>query len=98
MTLSTATTTERWQGHERGSAGYRKLLVALFLAGIAIFAQLYAPQAVLPAISRDLGVGSSDAALIISAATIGLAIGVIPWSIVSDRIGRLPAMGAAAGD
>lgn len=97
MTAATVTVTERWQGHERGSAGYRKLLVALFLAGIAIFAQLYAPQAVLPLISRDLGVRSSDAALIISAATIGLAIGVIPWSIVSDRIGRLPAMGAAAG-
>ncbi len=89
--------TQQWQGHERGSAGYRRLLVALVLAGTAIFAQLYAPQAVLPAIARDLRVGSSAAALMISAATIGLAIGVIPWSIISDRIGRLPAMGIAAG-
>lgn len=30
-----------WQGYERGSAGYRRVLVALFCAGVATFAQLY---------------------------------------------------------
>src|SRR5258707_8390347 len=78
-----------WTGHPRGSAAYGRLLAALFCAGVATFAQLYSPQAVLPLISKDLGVGAANAALLISASTVGLAIGVIPWSALADRIGRV---------
>ncbi|AKS31731.1 MFS transporter [Mycolicibacterium goodii] len=78
-----------WPGHARGSSDYRRLLAALFCAGVATFAQLYSPQAVLPLIARDLGTGAADAALAISAATIGLAVGVIPWAALADRIGRV---------
>ncbi len=81
-----------WGGHPRGSSDYRRLLGALFCAGVATFAQLYSPQAVLPQISEALGIGAADAALTVSAATIGLAIGVIPWSMVADRIGRVRAI------
>ena len=81
-----------WAGHSRGSAAYRRLLAALFCAGVATFAQLYSPQAVLPLISKDLHVGAATAALTISASTIGLAIGVIPWSTIADRIGRVRAI------
>lgn len=81
-----------WTGHTRGSAAYARLLAALFCAGVATFAQLYSPQAVLPLISSDLGVGAAHAALIISASTVGLAIGVIPWSALADRIGRVKAI------
>ena len=81
-----------WTGHSRGSAEYRRLLAALFCAGIATFAQLYSPQGVLPQISTDLGVTAASAALMVSASTIGLAIGVIPWSMIADRIGRVKAM------
>jgi MFS transporter, YNFM family, putative membrane transport protein len=81
-----------WRGHVRGSADYRRLLAALFCAGVATFAQLYSPQAVLPLISHDMAGGAAHAALTISAATIGLAVGVIPWSMVADRVGRVRAM------
>ncbi len=81
-----------WTGHTRGSAAYARLLAALFCAGVATFAQLYSPQAVLPLVSADLGVGAASAALIISASTVGLAIGVIPWSALADRIGRVQAI------
>ncbi len=81
-----------WTGHTRGSVGYGRLLAALFCAGVATFAQLYSPQAVLPLISADLGVGAAGAALMISASTVGLAIGVIPWSTLADRIGRVKAI------
>lgn len=81
-------------GHEPGSRDYRRLLVGLFFAGIATFAQLYAPQAVLPLIAADLGVPPATSALTVSASTLGLAAAVIPWSGVADRIGRVPAMGA----
>ncbi|KWX23423.1 major facilitator transporter [Mycolicibacterium wolinskyi] len=85
-------TTVVWQGHPRGSSDYRRLLAALFCAGVATFAQLYSPQAVLPLIARDLGTGAADTALAVSAATIGLAIGVIPWAALADRIGRVQVM------
>src|SRR6195952_79139 len=78
-----------WTGHARGSAAYGPLLAALFCAGGATFAQLSSPQAVLPLISSDLGVGAANAALLVSASTVGLAIGVIPWSALADRIGRV---------
>ena len=83
---------DTWTGHTRGSAAYGRLLTALFFAGVATFAQLYSPQAVLPLISADLGVGAADAALLVSASTVGLAIGVIPWSALADRIGRVKAI------
>jgi YNFM family putative membrane transporter len=79
-------------GHARGSREYRRLLLALFFAGIATFAQLYSPQGVLPLISDALAVQPATAALTISVSTLGLAAAVIPWSFVADRIGRVPAM------
>ena len=86
------TSPQVWAGHSRGSAAYGRLLAALFCAGVATFAQLYSPQAVLPLIAADLHIGAATAALTISASTIGLAIGVIPWSTVADRIGRVRAI------
>jgi len=90
-----AISSQAWAGHSYGSAEYRRLLVGLFFAGVATFAQLYSPQAALPLIAADLHLDAAAAALIVSAATIGLAIGVIPWSIVADRIGRVRAMSIA---
>jgi predicted MFS family arabinose efflux permease len=84
-------------GHTRGSAAYGRLLAALFCAGVATFAQLYSPQAVLPLISVDLHIGAAAAALTISASTVGLAVGVIPWSTLADRIGRVKAMTLSVG-
>ncbi|HEY4614724.1 MAG TPA: MFS transporter [Citricoccus sp.] len=81
-----------WSGHEPGTGGYRRLLLGLFLAGVATFAQLYSPQAMLPLISADLGVSAQDAALTVSLATLGLAVSVIPWSYAGDRFGRKRAM------
>ena len=79
-------------GHAPGSREYRRLILGLFFAGVATFAQLYAPQAVLPLITADLRVAPATAALAVSAATLGLAAAVIPWSVVADRRGRVPAM------
>lgn len=81
-----------WTGHERGSTGYTRILIALLCAGVATFAQIYSPQGLLPLISRDLGVSASQASLVISAATTGVAVSVLPWSLVADRLGRLAAM------
>lgn len=85
---------DAFAGHARGSRGYRRVLIGLFFAGVATFAQLYAPQAVLPFIAADLAVTPATAALAVSAATLGLTLAVIPWSLVADRVGRVPAMAA----
>jgi len=81
-----------FSGHVPGSREYRRLLTALFCAGVATFAQLYAPQAVLPLLADELRVAPATAALAVSASTLGLAVAVIPWSTVADRVGRVPAM------
>lgn len=81
-----------WDGHPKGSAAYGKILAGLAFAGVATFAQLYSTQAVLPIIAAEQHVSAAEAALTISLATVGLAITVIPWSFLADRIGRVRAM------
>lgn len=85
----------RGPGIPSGQPALRRLHIALFFVGIATFAQLYSPQGLLPLIAADQGVTADRAALMISAATLGLALGVIPWSYIGDATGRRPAMLAA---
>lgn len=81
-----------WTGYDRGSRGYRRVLLALLCAGTATFAQIYSVQGVLPLMATDLGIDAAQASLGVSAATFGLAVAVLPWSVVSDRWGRLRTM------
>lgn len=71
------------------------MLAALLCAGVATFAQLYSVQGVLPLIQADLGVTPAQSALTLSAATFGIAVSVVGWAAVSDRVGRKRAMVAA---
>ena len=82
-------------GPGAGRFDERRLLVALFGAGTAAFAQLYAPQSVLPDAARELATSASSMALLVSAATLGLAVGVLPWAWVADRVGRVRSMTVA---
>ena len=82
-----------WTGHARGSAAYGRLLAALFCAGVATFAQLYSPQAVLPLISSDLGVGAADAAWV-GAAAAGCCVAL--GGLVGAGAGGVPGPHAAA--
>lgn len=78
--------------HVEVASGHGRLLAALVCAAVATFAQLYSPQGVLPQIAADLGTSADRAALTVSAATLGLAATVVPWSFVGDRYGRRRAM------
>lgn len=80
-----------------GTPESRRLHLALLAIGIATFAQLYSPQGLLPLIAAEQKISPDSAALMISAATLGLACGVIPWSYIGDAVGRRPAMLAAIG-
>ncbi|MEO7126411.1 MAG: MFS transporter [Nakamurella sp.] len=70
----------------------RRLAVSMVCGGIATFADLYAIQAVLPALSDQMHINESVASLAISVATGALALTVLPWAAVADRIGRARAM------
>lgn len=71
------------------------MLLALFASGLATFSQLYSVQGLLPEMSRNLNISEVQAALSVSAATLGLALAVIPWAIASDRMGRRQVIGIA---
>ncbi|MGW5243753.1 MFS transporter [Streptomyces sp. NPDC004129] len=78
-----------------GGPGYRRMSLALFLAGVATFALLYSTQALLPLVSRDFGATASAASWTVSCATGGLALFVIPMSALSERFGRRTLMTAS---
>ena len=82
-------------GHEPRTPAYRGMLLALFASGVATFSQLYAVQGLLPVISEYFHITSSQVALAVSSATLGLALAVTPWAIISDRIGRRKVICAA---
>lgn len=78
-----------------GDPRYRRMSLALFLAGVATFALLYSTQALLPLISGGYHASVSDASWTVSAATAGLAVFVIPMSALSERFGRRTVMTAS---
>lgn len=84
--------TGRWAGYTVDDSGYRRILIALFAAGFATFAQLYSTQSLMPEISRDLGISASSAGLSISLATGGLGATVLVWAALADRHGRVAVM------
>lgn len=84
--------TRRWAGYRSGDVGYRRILIALFAAGFATFAQLYSTQSLMPTISADLAIPASSAGLSISLATGGLGASVLGWAALADRYGRVAVM------
>lgn len=78
-----------------GSSEYRKLVTAMFCAGLATFAQLYAPQSILPTLAAEANISADAAALTISAATAGLAVSALLWSYWADKYGRARTMSVA---
>lgn len=74
--------------HARGSAGYRRVNLALFLAGCATFALLYTTQTLLPQLSERFALTPAAASMSVSVTTGALAVAVIPVSMLSERVGR----------
>jgi predicted MFS family arabinose efflux permease len=64
----------------------RRLAVAFAAAGA--FLHLYAPQAVLPMMAREYGVGAVDASLVITAGTLAVAATAPFAGAMSDVLGR----------
>ena len=78
--------------HVLGTTGFRRLNLAMVLAGLAAFGILYATQPLLPQIGSEYGVGPSRASLTVSATTGALALAVLPMAALAVRIGRVRSM------
>lgn len=63
-------------------------LVAVTLAGIASFLNLYATQPLLPMFAAIFGVSKAAVGLTISAPTIGVALSAPFWGLLAERLGR----------
>ena len=73
-------------------AGFKKIIIALTAASIINFANLYFVQPITPLLARTYSVSSATAGLSISAAVISMVIGLLFFSFLSDRVGRIPIM------
>ncbi|GAA5069993.1 MFS transporter [Nocardia callitridis] len=70
----------------------RRIIAALFAAGLTTFASMYSAQALLPSLSAAFGATPAHAALAVSLTTGLLALAIIPVSALSSRIGRTRVM------
>ena len=73
----------------------RRVLVALFAAGLATFALIYAPQALLPELSVAFGVSAAQSSLALSTTMLALAAGLLVAGTLSDLVGRTPLIHAS---
>jgi MFS transporter, YNFM family, putative membrane transport protein len=84
--------TAEWRGTERGTAGFRRTVVAMLSAGFATFALVYCVQPLLPEFARDFGIRAATATLALSLTTGFMGIAMLGISVLSERRGRRPLM------
>jgi YNFM family putative membrane transporter len=75
-------------GHLPGSPGYRRVLVALFAAGIATFVLLYDAQALFPEFVAAFHVSPTQSTLAMSLTTAALAASLLVFGPLSEAVGR----------
>lgn len=76
------------EGYRVGDAGYRRVTIALFVAGVATFALIYSTQALLPELSRAFAVSAAQSTLSVSLTTLGLGAALLVAGPVSEIVGR----------
>jgi len=75
-------------GHLPGSRAYRRVVAALFVAGLATFALLYSTQAILPELADRFAVSTAGSTLSVSLTTLGLGVALLVAGPASDVSGR----------
>jgi len=66
--------------------------LALYLATVAIYADMYITQPILPLLSHEFGVAPATAGLTVSAVVLAIAIASSAYGPISDMLGRKPVM------
>ncbi|MFI6869094.1 MFS transporter [Nocardia sp. NPDC050406] len=90
MNLAAATEPPATARHDR------RIIVALFAAGLTTFASMYSAQALLPSLSAAFGSTPAHTALAVSLTTGLLAAAIVPVSVLSNRFGRTRVMRVSA--
>ena len=75
-------------GYLPGTTSYRRVVGALFAAGLATFALLYSTQAILPELVERFSVSSTSSTLTLSLTTLGLGFALLVAGPASDVAGR----------
>ncbi|WP_445114634.1 MFS transporter [Acinetobacter sp. WZC-1] len=71
-----------------GSKQFTAVLLALFLAGFALFSSLYCVQPMMPIMAKFFQVTATHSSFPLSFSTIALALGLLFAGLISDRFGR----------
>jgi YNFM family putative membrane transporter len=71
-----------------GTAVFRRVSGALFLAGFASFSLLYCVQPILPLLARDFAVGAAESSLALSLSTGFLGLAILCAAALSEGVGR----------
>lgn len=72
----------------RGSATYRRITLALFLAGFATFSLLYCAQPLLPLFAHHFRITPAASSLALSLTTGALACAIMLAAMISENVGR----------
>jgi YNFM family putative membrane transporter len=79
---------ESFPGYRLGEKAYRRIAVAMFLAGVATFAQLYSVQPLLPELADDFDLTATQSTLSLSVSTATLGIALLFFGPLSEVVGR----------
>ncbi|PHV10714.1 MFS transporter [Chitinimonas sp. BJB300] len=74
------------------SPAYRRTALGVFVGGFGTFAMVYGLQPLMPKLSHTFDVSPATASGVVSATTGMLAVGLIPASLLADKLGRKPVM------
>ncbi len=75
-----------------GTAEYRRLSIAMVMAGFSTFSLLYSVQPLLPEFANAFHLSAQSASLAVSLATGPMAVGILFASWIADRFGRRPVL------
>ncbi len=82
---------------QAGSPAYRRISLALFLAGFATFSLLYCVQPVLPEFAAHFGLGAASSSLALSVCTCCLAVAIFLTGALSEGRDKRRLMFASMG-
>ncbi len=88
--MTTAAASPAFSGHLFGSRGYRRIRIAMFLAAVSTFAQLYGIQPLMPTFGAEFGVDPATSALTMSLPAVGLGLAMLLVGPLSQVWGRTP--------
>ncbi len=77
---------------ELQTPAYRKAAFALSFGSFLVFCNLYLFQPLLPVFANAFEVTATKANWLLASSTLGLSVSLIPWAVISEKIGRRPVM------